>query len=165
MIDSCTRGTFECETQRKDVLMSRGTGLHTHTHTYGERCCSTLGCAPHERFDASCCLRRAVHVCCRAQECVDGQACVETRAGKTSLSLFLSVSVSLSVFLFLYDSFFPLALLPFLSLFLSLHLYLCPCLSLPTSSLFLSESTVTFWSQHDNVSDCYQYSPLQASSS
>lgn len=138
MIDSWTSGTFECGTQREDGKCvcagpKGGKAWISHTHTHMRACmhahthihrnahtlwsCSTLGCAPHESIDASCCLRRAV--CSTAKEHtglyihVDGQVCVETRAGEIVSILcfveYLSSFTSLHVcffFFFIYFLFF-----------------------------------------------------------
>lgn len=136
MIDSWTSGTFECGTQREDGKCvcagpKGGKAWISHTHTHMRACmhahthihrnahtlwsCSTLGCAPHESIDASCCLRRAV--CSTAKEHtglyihVDGQVCVETRAGEIVSILcfveYLSSFTSLHVcFFFLFYIFF-----------------------------------------------------------
>lgn len=164
MIDSWTSGTFECGTQREDGKCvcagpKGGKAWISHTHTHMRACmhahthihrnahtlwsCSTLGCAPHESIDASCCLRRAV--CSTAKEHtglyihVDGQVCVETRAGEiVSILCFVEY---LSSFTSLHVCFFFSFLYIFYLFFICLFLLLFRPLLLLFSSFYSSPSS------------------------
>lgn len=164
MIDSWTSGTFECGTQREDGKCvcagpKGGKAWISHTHTHMRACmhahthihrnahtlwsCSTLGCAPHESIDASCCLRRAV--CSTAKEHtglyihVDGQVCVETRAGEiVSILCFVEY---LSSFTSLHVCFFFLFYIFFIYFFICLFLLLFRPLLLLFSSFYSSPSS------------------------